>query len=375
MTGEQPDDEANDPQTVSLSGTITPDNWVASKGQTIKISGVLMPPSAISQSADMRPPNHVDGAFLLVALWVGETSHVWGSAALVAPSVAVAAAHVIQAMVEHRDAVGGPSQIFAIGVGQNSLDIWNVENIRGREGYDVVLMEMNLGKPDYGSVEFRVFEPTTRLPKVGDPILMLGFVADNHEVIIPDGDAPVINMGKHYASIGQVTATYPQGRDKVMLPGSCIEVAADTLRGMSGGPAFDKDGHLVGLITSGLESENGTGPTFISLLWQALILDAQPKWPPNLHPADASRLLDSRLAFVHDRWRLVPDAGGEGVQCFDAPTAPLGKDVTLPPSSDRAPAASRHSFGMAPVSADNPVGDQLCCFDAPMCKKGKHRSP
>ena len=65
--------------------------------------------------------------------------------------------------------------------------------------------------------------------------------------------------------VGEVTALYLEGRDSVMNPHPCIEVKCLTLGGMSGGPAFDKDGHLVGILTSSFEHE--LGPSYCSLWW------------------------------------------------------------------------------------------------------------
>jgi len=36
---------------------------------------------------------------------------------------------------------------------------------------------------------------------------------------------------------------------------------------MSGGPAFDKNGKLIGILTSSFEAGDDLGPSYVSLLW------------------------------------------------------------------------------------------------------------
>lgn len=52
------------------------------------------------------------------------------------------------------------------------------------------------------------------------------------------------------------------------MPSPCFEVAMETLGGMSGGPVFNSDGRLVGIVSSSLEG----GPSYVTLLWDAIRL-------------------------------------------------------------------------------------------------------
>ena len=51
-------------------------------------------------------------------------------------------------------------------------------------------------------------------------------------------------------SVGEVTNVYPMGRDSSMMPGPCFATNARYEGSMSGGPAFNDDGHLVGIVSS-----------------------------------------------------------------------------------------------------------------------------
>ena len=55
-----------------------------------------------------------------------------------------------------------------------------------------------------------------------------------------------------------------------MLPGLCIEVDFESWLGMSGGPVFDEDGWLVGVLSTSLSSTDRNAPSFVSLVFPAL---------------------------------------------------------------------------------------------------------
>ena len=52
------------------------------------------------------------------------------------------------------------------------------------------------------------------------------------------------------------------------MPSPCVEVDMETLGGMSGGPVFNEEGHLVGVVSSSFDG----GPSYITLIWDALRL-------------------------------------------------------------------------------------------------------
>jgi len=105
-------------------------------------------------------------------------------------------------------------------------------------------------------------------------------------------------------ALGIVTGRFDLGRDRVMLPGPAIEVDCPALGGMSGGPAFNEDGFLVGLLTSSLEGEPD-GPAFLSLIWPALGHRLTPIWPTGLYKGPTSLLEMNRLLCAIERSQAV----------------------------------------------------------------------
>ena len=61
-------------------------------------------------------------------------------------------------------------------------------------------------------------------------------------------------------------------------------MAARTVGGMSGGAAFDAEGYLIGVISSGLDES----PSFVSLSWPASYVPIAPKWPPAVMQSETS---------------------------------------------------------------------------------------
>ena len=284
----------------------TADDQFSTEGMELKLTGVTLPPAAIHSAAGAVSPGPLDGAFLVIQHAAASNSHVWGCAALVAPGISVTAKHVVEAITASCSDLDAQIQVSAISLKGDSLEIWNVENILIQDIHDLAILEMKPAEDNYSSLDLRMFKTTTKMPEVGESLALVGFVASDERFPI-EGDEHLA-AGKYHVSVGNVTATYPTGRDSVMLPFPCVEVAVDTFKGMSGGPVFNSMGHLVGVITSGFEGE-GQGPTFVSMLWHALTMPNAPKWPPNLHAAQG-RLLDSRYAFIEDRWRIQLVDGG-----------------------------------------------------------------
>ena len=105
-----------------------------------------------------------------------------------------------------------------------------------------------------------------------------------------------------FISSGLVVEQHLEGRGG-HLTGPCVEVAMKTIGGMSGGPVFNSKGHVVGVVSSSLEGqEDDRGPTFVSLLWTALVSEIHAPWPSNYWPNQIGGLQIGKeldLAKVH----------------------------------------------------------------------------
>jgi hypothetical protein len=125
---------------------------------------------------------------------------------------------------------------------------------------------------------------------VGERIFIAGV---RHEFEV-EAEPPSLNLRMMVAA-GTVTA---QGRDRVILPWPALAVDCPALSGMSGGPAFDERGFLIGLLSASMDGEP-PGPAFVSFLWPALATRVTPPWPPGLYPAAVSLLeMDRKLCGI-----------------------------------------------------------------------------
>jgi hypothetical protein len=113
-------------------------------------------------------------------------------------------------------------------------------------------------------------------PVVGEEVAAFGY-ADT-SVLSEDGDT-VKFQPKPLSVIGKVTEVWPESRDRSFLPFPCFSVEETAfVGGMSGGPIFNKAGHLCGLICTGFD---GAPVVFGSVLWPMLGVPIKHAPPPN----------------------------------------------------------------------------------------------
>lgn len=78
---------------------------------------------------------------------------------------------------------------------------------------------------------------------------------------------------------GLVTTCFPDGRDKVMLPSACYQIAMGIIGGASGGPVFDALGKVVAINSTSYENDN---ITFVSCIQELMQLNVYQNAPvPN----------------------------------------------------------------------------------------------
>lgn len=98
-----------------------------------------------------------------------------------------------------------------------------------------------------------------------------------------DGDTALVSP---LVTSGLVTNVFPHGRGERM-PSSCIEIDMESLGGMSGGPVFNEDGRIVGIVSSSFDG----GPTYVTLVWDAMRLSVE-GLPQEIWGAEHSGILE-----------------------------------------------------------------------------------
>jgi hypothetical protein len=146
---------------------------------------------------------------------------------------------------------------------------------------------------------FRIAAITTRLPKIGEQVSMVGFTAIGDKFPFDPVGGTVV--GHVRVSVGTIVNQHPGGRDKVMIAWPALEVWSWTSGAMSGGPVFDQHGLLVGIVSVCLVTEDKEGPSYVSLLWPALTTGIEAEWPNGLHTPGRSLLELDRLCCIDSR--------------------------------------------------------------------------
>jgi len=257
---------ASDPITTgsAIFGLITEDPIAALPvGSSLALQSLLFKPL----TADITPPpswTHFAGTLLKLGFKDAAEFRIIGSAVMVGPAVAVTAKHVIEP--ELAGLLAGQIAGYALALTPNGLDIWQPHQVTMLDHADLVVMTLRRASALPPDNTLRHVAISTHVPDAGAPVMIAGFRADTPAFTL----SPPKFSGEVRAATGVVTAHYPNGRDQFMLPWPCIEVSANTAGGMSGGPAFDAEGRLIGVLSSGMTSTDGGGPSYVSLIHPAL---------------------------------------------------------------------------------------------------------
>lgn len=200
-----------------------------------------------------------------------------GSAVIVGPGIALTAKHVIEPHLDRL--VNGERHSMCIGIARSGMNVWTVRKVTMLPNADIAILGLELNSAMQPDWTFRQSIVSTRLPKVGDRLQIVGFRAFSATLSLDNGERGYGVDVKLLVSAGVVKERYPQGRDRAMLPWPVLEVDCPSWGGMSGGPVFDEYGHLIGLLCSSFSVDDGDGVSYVSLLWPALTAKFEGGWP------------------------------------------------------------------------------------------------
>ncbi len=225
---------------------------------------------------------------LLALTFINDESHsILGSAVLVAPGIALTATHVVEPYI--KDIMGGTLVVMALGIAAHGLQVWRVKTLTIAQNTDITIIGLVSASALPPDRLFNLATITTRLPSIGEKVFIVGFRAST-DSFKPDSGGKHQYEGNVIVCTGVVSEHYLTGRDRSMLPWSTLEVSCPSWGGMSGGPVFDEQGKLLGLLSSSFTLDDNNGPSYVSLLWAALGTRFNGGWPPSIFEEKRSLL-------------------------------------------------------------------------------------
>ena len=214
-----------------------------------------------------------EGTILAVSGRSSEGTTVFGTAVVIAPGLAVTAAHLFNE-AERELMAKGELVPFCTGITGSGLDFWLIRSFTSAPDSDVAFVTIEMRSELAPARRLRKAVITTRQPFVGEVLTLVGFrieAANSAEF-----------HGHVYVAAGEVEEVFPHGV-AASRPTPVVQVDCGTLGRMSGGAAFDSEGFLIGIISSGIDPANGPPASFVALLVAALNREVSISWPPNLY--------------------------------------------------------------------------------------------
>jgi hypothetical protein len=251
----------------------------------------------------------------------------FGSAFLAGPALAFTARHVIDDVFDHftgrlphkaGDTPPFGLQLGTASIGTNQVQYWDVVGYHHTRDIDITGLVL---EPAGGSLPAAIY-PRFNLvpPKEGEQVFAAGHANTTWQ--------PTANAMYHVAldlalTSGSAREVHHKYRDRATITFPCFRTDARFDAGMSGGPVFNADGQVCGVICSSFppaepEEEHAS---YVSLIWPAFglrLCEAKPAFASSstfvLDEAIAGRLQVLNLDYMS----VTPGPSGDALH-FEAP--------------------------------------------------------
>lgn len=251
----------------------------------------------------LRSLHEAGDALVAIASMDEDGATILGSGVMVGPGLLITATHVLEEFRRRRET---PLFMTFLPSGARAwrpldMSVWTMPSVFDelRTVYsDISLVSCTLNSEARAELPLMLAPMQIALPLIGERLWIIGF---RHQMI-EERAALVTPM----ISSGLVTAAYPNGRGE-LLASPCFEVNMDTVGGMSGGAVTNADGYLVGILSSSFEG----GPSYVTLIWEALRLFVRGAVPKLQARAKISLLGAKQLGVVKIKGNVNRNPWGE----------------------------------------------------------------
>jgi hypothetical protein len=280
-------------------------------GMRITVSSLKLDPvQAEAAPLSVENDEYFDGALLAVCIQYGNTYVVEGTAVMIGLGLALSAKHVFddhRAAFDAGDAVG-----LCIGVrGDGTVAAWHVYSMATLpNGTDLQLLSLRLVSDMPTDGDFSIIPLTTRVPARGEHLTTVGFRFDDEPASTDSIENPVALSGLLYVSQGAAGQFSFPVHDSVLAPYPTIEVLSGTLGGMSGGAVIDVNGHIVGITSRGLETDDQQGPSLAAWWVPAYFWKPQLTWPSGFYDEEFTGVSDNLTVRIVGREHILVTENG-----------------------------------------------------------------
>jgi hypothetical protein len=205
-----------------------------------------------------------------------DITHVMGTAILIAPGVALTAGHIFDACEQAYGPVSEPAPfaMYALQYGSPAeMHVMDVQRVFRARFTDLALLQLR-GETAWLPSEYPRLD--LRLPKAGQKIFAFGYPGRATTVA-----TAIEVVANGHTTTGEVLEVYRQKRDSVRAPFPCFSTNARFDDSMSGGPVFNEEGSLMGVVCSNLPPETPEEEHYsiVTLLWPLVAMEIDIPWP------------------------------------------------------------------------------------------------
>jgi len=174
---------------------------------------------------------------------------------------------------------------------------WAVTKIFFRAEFDLAFLFLVPMSESAANYNWRLPGVNLFPPAIGSRVAAFGYRSGDIQTEVDHDKKEITVIWKHSptTTTGTVREIHEQRRDDSMLNFPCYRVNARFAPGMSGGPVFDDNGHLCGLIAASMKSldESQENYSYVSTLWPSmgipLNVDRQGKPRGNYYAIELAR--------------------------------------------------------------------------------------